>query len=69
MNCDASFECRAKERPETPCWEIAREANDYRQAMSICSDCIVYMLKAEDSPLTDQEVETILTCKRDSILM
>jgi len=63
MNCDPSQDCLAKHRPETPCWEIASEVNDYRHALEICRDCIVYMLKTDDSNLSRQERETIMTHK------
>ena len=35
MNCDASKKCAAKARPDTPCWEIAREMADYRFILQI----------------------------------
>lgn len=68
MNCDTSQECLAKSRPETPCWEIASEQNDYRRVLEICRDCVVYMLKSEDSILTQQEIETIMTYKTSCAL-
>jgi len=63
MNCDASHECPAKSHPETPCWEIASELNDYRTVMDICEDCIVHMLKAENSILTQEEMQSIMSHK------
>jgi hypothetical protein len=68
MNCDASQDCVAKSHPETPCWEIAGELNDYRHALDICRDCIVYMLKTDDSNLTRQEMETIMTQRANCAL-
>ena len=61
MNCDESQDCMARCHPETPCWEIASELNDYRHAMDICRDCIVYMLKVENSILSEQEMNSIMT--------
>jgi len=55
MNCDTAQECPAKNRPATPCWEIAGELDDYRNAMDICTDCIVYMLKA-DIPVLSRDI-------------
>ena len=63
MNCNTAQECPAKSRPETPCWEIAGELNDYRAAMEICQDCIVHMLKAEDTLLSTEEMQTIMNHK------
>jgi len=68
MNCDASKECLAKSRPDTPCWEIATELNDYRQALDICKDCVVQMLKTGNPILTRQEMETIMTHKANCAL-
>ena len=63
MNCDTAQECPAKSRPEIPCWEIASELNDYRTAMDICQDCIVHILKTEDSALSIEEMQTIMNHK------
>jgi hypothetical protein len=60
MNCDASQKCPAKIHPETPCWEIASRLNDYRTAMDICHDCVVYMLKSDNSDLSRQEIQSIM---------
>ena len=68
MNCDASKECPAKSRPETPCWEIASELNDYRHAMDICQDCVVHLLKDGNSSLTQQEMESIITQRTKCVL-
>ena len=68
MNCDAGQTCPAKCHPETPCWEIASELNDYRAAMHICEDCIVHMLKAENSVLSNEEMETIINKKTNCVL-
>jgi hypothetical protein len=68
MNCDSANKCPAKSRPETPCWEIAGELNDYRTAMDICKDCIVHMLKAENSVLSEHEMQSIMSHKTNCIL-
>jgi len=64
MQCDKSKNCPARKHPETPCWEIAREqADDYRNFYNICRDCIVYVLKADNSVLSNQEVRNIMAAK------
>jgi hypothetical protein len=64
MQCDKSENCPAKKNPEMPCWEIVREINDdYRNFFNICRDCIVHVLKAENSVLSNQEIETIVEAK------
>ena len=56
MNCDAAQDCPAKNRPGMPCWEIAGELNDYRVAMDICRDCIVFLLKAAKHPVLSRSM-------------
>lgn len=68
MGCDPAQKCPAKSEPEKPCWEIAGALNDYRSVMNICTDCIVYMLKAENSVLDEQERKTILDHKTSCAL-
>ena len=68
MNCDAGQKCPAKNRPETPCWEIAGELDDYRTAMGICKDCVVHILKAENSILSEQEMQSIMHHKTNCAL-
>jgi hypothetical protein len=69
MNCDASKKCPAKTRPETPCWEIARENDDYMHILQICVDCIVHMLKGENATLSENEIQSILLHKANCALV
>ena len=68
MNCDESKKCPAKTRPQTPCWEIAREKGDYRSILKICADCIVHVLKGENPVLSKNEVQSIMVQKANCIL-
>jgi hypothetical protein len=68
MNCDESKKCSAKTRPETPCWEIAREKSDYRYILQICVDCIVHMLKGEKTALSKNEIQSIMLHKANRVL-
>ena len=63
MKCEGTEDCPARKRPDLNCWEIASEMDDYRKAFNICNDCIVYMLKAENTVLTKQEMQTIMKQK------
>jgi hypothetical protein len=63
MQCINPDECPAKRNPAEQCWEIASDPGDYRKANNICRDCIVYMLKGDNSILSQQEIETILAQK------
>lgn len=68
MKCEGTNECPARTQPHRPCWEIAGELDDYRKAFNICKDCVVYMLKATDTVLTDNEVRSIVKRKTECIL-
>jgi hypothetical protein len=68
MNCDTAQECPAKARLEAPCWEVARELDDYRTVMDICNDCVVHMLKTENSVLSKQEMQSIMKHKTNCAL-
>jgi hypothetical protein len=59
---------RTRKRPDQNCWEIAREMDDYRKAFGICKDCIVYMLKAENTVLSKQEIKAIVEQRSDCAL-
>jgi hypothetical protein len=69
MKCEGTENCPARKHPDMNCWEIASEVDDYRKAFNICKDCIVYMLKAENSVLTRQEMQTIIQQKRECVLV
>ena len=51
MQCENSDECPARIIPAKQCWEIASDSDDYRKANNICRDCIVYVLKTDESSL------------------
>jgi hypothetical protein len=68
MNCDTSRKCPARERPETPCWEIARENSDYRFILQICVDCIVYVLKGDNKALSRNDIKAIMIQKANGVL-
>ncbi|MGW8287174.1 MAG: hypothetical protein ACWGOD_02955 [Desulfobulbales bacterium] len=69
MKCEGTEDCPARKRPDLNCWEIANEMDDYRKAFNICKDCIVYMLKAENSVLSKQEVQNIMVQKQNCALL
>ena len=68
MNCAETRKCPAKMRPETPCWEIARENSDYRYILQICTDCIVHMLKGQKTVLSKNEMQNIMLHKANCVL-
>jgi len=63
MHCENPDDCPAKKNPQTPCWEIASELDDYRQAFNICRDCVVRMIKTGNSLLSNQVIMEIMETK------
>ena len=68
MKCEGTDDCAARKLPDLNCEEIEREMDDYRKAFNICQDYIVYMLKAENTVLTKQEMQTIMKQKSASLI-
>jgi hypothetical protein len=68
MQCEGTEDCPARKRPDLNCWELASEMDDYRKAFNVCKDCIVYMLKVDNTVLSDQEMQTILKQKSECAL-
>lgn len=60
MKCEGTEECLARKNPKTPCWEIAGEIDDYRRAFNICRDCVVFMLKEQNTTLSKVEMKNIM---------
>ncbi len=67
--CEGSEGCPARQAADTPCWEIARELDDYRAALNVCKDCIVYISKQGTSTLAEDEIDSILERKGVCVLM
>lgn len=63
MQCKGTENCPARLQPEKPCWEIARELDDYRSALRICQDCIVFMVKNGNIMLPELQIRTIMKRK------
>ena len=68
IKCEGTDDCPAKQSPDQNCWDIASEMDDYRKAFNICKDCVVYMLKVENTVLTEQEIKTIMEHKIECAL-
>jgi hypothetical protein len=68
MHCGPKRErCPAFHLPETPCWTIARDTNDYRRCYNVCCDCLVRVIKQKNSILSDQEIKAIVALKDAAI--
>ncbi len=67
MQCD-NERCSARENGKA-CWEVADELDDYRSALNVCSDCLVYLSQHQNSVLSREEIEEILQKKGVCLLM
>ena len=67
MQC-GNQRCAARIQRNTPCWEIASKLDDYRTALNVCSDCIVYLSCHKNSSLSAKEIDEILKQKGVCIL-
>ncbi|MBU0483475.1 MAG: hypothetical protein KKB30_03040 [Proteobacteria bacterium] len=68
MHCSQKEQCPAWHQAPTPCWEIARAADDYRKAMNVCPDCVVYVINQGESILTKEELKGIVAHKNACVL-
>ncbi|MDH3394294.1 MAG: hypothetical protein OEL66_09820 [Desulfobulbaceae bacterium] len=67
--CEGTDDCPARMAGDKPCWEIARSLDDYRNALNVCGDCIVYISKHADSVLSAEEINNILEQKGVCVLL
>ncbi len=68
IGCNKKEQCPVGQQEGKQCWEIVREMDDYRTAMKICEDCLVYLSKEENSVLTADDIEAIMTRKGVCVL-
>jgi len=68
-NCGRRSDCPAGKSGDKACWEIATELEDYRSAMNICQDCLVYLTHQKNSILSEGEIGEILAQKGVCVLV
>lgn len=68
IKCDRSANCPVSRQEDLPCWEIAKELDDYRSALNICKDCIVFVSRQSDSVLSEEDIQNIMEKKKDCVL-
>ena len=68
IGCKKKDQCPAGQQEDKGCWEIVRKMDDYRTAMKICEDCLVYLSKEKNSVLTSEEIAIILQKKGVCVL-
>ena len=59
MQCLESESCPARLHPGVHCWEIAEILGASQSSLSVCQDCLVYIVNANELILTDAELEEI----------
>lgn len=64
--CD-NEECSARQE-NSKCWEIARDLEDYRTALNVCADCLVFLSQHRNTILSEDEIDAILEKKGVCIL-
>ena len=67
MQCN-NEECSARKHDDKPCWMLARELEDYRTALNVCSDCLVYLSRQNNTILSQDEIKEILRKKGVCVL-
>ncbi|MDW7772285.1 MAG: hypothetical protein SCH71_05270 [Desulfobulbaceae bacterium] len=60
MQCKKSEKCPARLFPNIPCWEIATVVGTTDFLLDVCRDCLVYIIKASEPILTEDEMEEII---------
>ena len=50
-----------------PCWEVAQELDDYRSALNVCKDCIVFVTKVKSAALSENEFQEIMAHKVECV--
>lgn len=60
MRCSSSENCPARLFPDVPCWEIAKIIGASQATLDVCQDCLVYIIKANEPILTNDELDEII---------
>ena len=60
MKCSGTEDCPARKEPDALCWEIAEKLGTSQSYMDICRDCIVYVVKTDNSILSQKEIDAIM---------
>jgi hypothetical protein len=62
MQC-GNQRCATRVQRNMPCWEIASKLDNYRSALNVCPDCIVYLSRHKNPILSSKEIDEILKQK------
>lgn len=64
MQCNRKQVCLFADSEKKACWEQVKENDAY--SFHTCVDCLVYMVKHVDSPLTELEISFILEHRKNT---
>ena len=62
IRCNRKHTCLLGGDAAKPCWEVVRD--DCACSFHICTDCLVYLAKQKNSPLSDEEFSTIMEYRK-----
>lgn len=62
IQCNRKHKCLLSCDAERACWELVKE--DEACSFHVCVDCLVYLVKQKDSPLSEDEFHSILKQRR-----
>lgn len=65
IQCNKKETCVFAENDKKPCWEMV--GNDDACSFHVCIDCLVYLAKHKDSPLTEETFHYILNKRKNTI--
>ena len=66
--CSKKDNCPAGINSAQKCWDIARQMDNFKSAMNVCEDCLVYLTQQQNSILSKGDVEEILAQKGVCVL-
>ena len=66
MQCKETENCAAREYPDTPCWELSEKLGIDQSIMDVCDDCIVHLMKTNNTKLTPQEIDDIIKYRKSA---
>jgi len=66
IGCGKQAHCQVwkmAQAKDKPCWEMVGSFDDYRSALNVCGDCLVYVLHQGQPALSQSEIADIMATK------
>ena len=61
IQCDVFSNHLAHGGKDSSCWEMARQAKDFRFLYNVCQDCIVYLFSRKENVFSKNEIRDIIS--------